>query len=244
MTGLQRNPLRRLAQITEKVATDGPRGRRDILAMQALQPLSKSYDGWSAGAMRPSGLVHTLNEILWFQRLNVVELGSGVSTLFIARLFAERVPDGELLSIEHNEDWATLVDDRLRRENLTDVARVVHVPLCPTERTLESAPGAWYDEVKLRAALTGKIDLLLVDGPPAYGKASATSRYPAVPALSSEFAASFSIILDDATRSGERRVVRAWEKVLGLPFTTVKTGGSIAVARRLLRDTIVTDPTA
>ena len=179
----------------QKIATDGPRGRRDILAMQALQPLSKSYDGWSTGAMRPSGLVLTLNEILWFQRRNVVELGSGVSTLFIARLLAERVPEGQLLSIEHNEDWAALVDDRLNREKLTGVARVIHVPLRPTERTLDSAPGAWYDEARLRADLTGKIDLLLVDGPPAYGKASPTSRYPAIPALSSEFADSFSIIL-------------------------------------------------
>ena len=103
--------------------------RNDLLAMQALAPLSLTYLPWSASAMRPSGVVAVLNEILVHQRRSVVELGSGVSTFYIGRLLRQR--GGHLWTVEHDERWAKLLGRELANEGLGDVVTVVHAPRRP-----------------------------------------------------------------------------------------------------------------
>jgi hypothetical protein len=45
---------------------------RDQLAIQVLAPLSSRYLPWSSAAMRPSGVVAVLNEIVLNRRQRVV----------------------------------------------------------------------------------------------------------------------------------------------------------------------------
>src|SRR5690348_1292072 len=95
------------------------RERKDILAMQALAPLSLAYLPWSVSAMRPSGVVAVLNEIFVNQRRAIVELGSGVSSFYIGRLLQYR--GGRLWTVEHDEHWAGLVEKELEGQALDDV---------------------------------------------------------------------------------------------------------------------------
>lgn len=61
----------------------------DAAAWHALTPLLRPYLPWSAGSMRPAGLVLVLNDV-WFRMPElIVELGSGMSTLVVARLLRE-----------------------------------------------------------------------------------------------------------------------------------------------------------
>jgi hypothetical protein len=136
--------------------------------------------------MRPAGLVTVCNDIVPNGRRRVVELGSGISTVLLARLLCQRWPLGgfRIAAVEHDTRWALWVTEQLDREGIGSDVVVVHAPPAPHPR---AEPGlSWYDDaaviVGLRAALRGDpIDLLLVDGPPAYAAGRGLARYPACP---------------------------------------------------------------
>src|SRR3954454_2746330 len=149
-------------KLLNKFLLDATRDRKDVLAMQALAPLSSGYLPWSQAAMRPSGLVAVLNDIVINNRSSVVECGGGVSTFYIARLLKSR--GGHIYSIENDETWANLLQKSLDDEGLHEQATVVYAPLAKTQYSWDGAQ--WYDEKKLAPIIAGpKVDLLLVDGP-------------------------------------------------------------------------------
>src|SRR5690348_12241875 len=147
-------------RVLNRVLLDSMRDRRDMLAIQALAPLSPSYLPWSQAAMRPSAVVAVLNDIVINNRSHVVECGGGVSTFYIARLLRER--GGHLYTIEHDADWARLLEQSLQAEGLGDHANVVFAPLARSSHSLEDTP--WYSEEKLSCVVNSPIDLLVVDG--------------------------------------------------------------------------------
>ena len=147
--------------------------------------------------MRPAGLVAVCNEIVHGARTRIVECGSGVSTVVLARLLRER-DAGRLVALEHDRHWAALMHEQLRREALDGIARVLHAPL-------QGEP-PWYAPARLRE-LPDEIDLLLVDGPPAYDAGHETRRAPALPRLQARLVEGAAVVLDDIARPGERDVL-------------------------------------
>ncbi len=246
-------------RVLNKYLLDGMRDRKDMLALEALAPLSFSYLPWSQAAMRPSGLVAVLNDIVINGRSHVVECGSGISTFYIARLLKQR--GGHIHTIEHDEAWAGLLEKSLEAEGLSEHATVVFAPLAETRHSWNGS--LWYDEDKLGCITAnggspkskvqgprskvqspasdfgpstldlgqGKIDLLLVDGPPAYGKELRHARYPAVPFFKDHLAQDYTVVLDDINRLGEQEIVERWERELGIKFDRRFIDGTIAVGR-------------
>jgi predicted O-methyltransferase YrrM len=153
--------------------------------------------------------VAVLNEIVFGERETIVELGSGISTVVIARLLAER--GGTLASVEHDPSWATTARSQLRREGLESVVELSVAPLEPHPETWDGAPWYSFDAI---ASLPDGVDLLFVDGPPGYGEGMAHSRYPALPALADRLAPHALVILDDANREPEREIVERWQQLL------------------------------
>ena len=180
----------------------------DREALEVLRPLldAGGYLPWTEGALRPAVLALVCNEIALGGRRVVAELGSGLSTIVIARLLRER--GGRLISLEHESNWGRFVGEQLEREGLAELATLVEAPLEPHDQALDGAP--WYPTAAVEKLPQG-IDLLLVDGPPAYGDGMELSRYPALPALTDRLAPQALVILDDAGRTGEREVLRRWE---------------------------------
>jgi predicted O-methyltransferase YrrM len=206
---------------------------RDLHAWQILRPLlaAGGYLPWSEGAMRPSGLVDVCNEIVLAERRRILELGSGTSTVLLARLL--RTTGGTLTAIEHDGRWATWVAGQLAAEQLQDVARVVHAPLEPSPRAAGGTP--WYAAEPLAQALAdGAPDLLIVDGPPAYRSDESLARLPAVPALLDRLASDAAVVLDDIARAGEHEVLERWEHESDLRFERRPDSG-IAIGRRSAR---------
>ena len=94
----------------------------------------------------------------------------------------------------------------------------------------------WYDDAVVAAgldvALRGElIDLLLVDGPPAYAAGHELARYPALPVLYDRLAPGATVVLDDVERAGEQEVLRRWERETGLDFDRRAADAGVAVAR-------------
>ena len=200
----------------------------DLHAWQVLAPLSGDYVPWSSASLRPSALVAVLNDVLVHGRRAVLECGGGVSTLYVARLL-ERVGQGALVTVEHDLRWVRFLERALARERLSRRVRVVHAPLGEHPLAWESA---WYDERALRAALPAEpIDLLVVDGPPAWEGGTEHCRYPALPALLADLAADATVVLDDIQRPGEQAVLARWEAETPLRFERREEHGRIAIAR-------------
>jgi hypothetical protein len=130
----------------------------DLHAWQILAPLlaTDPYLPWTSGSMRPAALVTVCNEVVHGSRTRIVECGSGMSTVVLARLLRER-GEGAPVALEHDHHWAALVEEQLRREDLEGVARVHYAPL--------GGDPTWYD-LHGSDRLPDEVDLLVVDGPP------------------------------------------------------------------------------
>lgn len=204
--------------------------RRDLLALQALGPLSSSYLPWTVSAMRPSGVTAVLNDIVVNRRRRVVELGGGVSTLYIGRLLLGG--DGRLWTVEHDERWADFLEHQVAGEGLDEVVTVVRAPLAPMDAGWPGEDARWYDRDRLRAAVGDqRVDLLVVDGPPAFQAGRNHARYPAVPFFAPTLADDYTVVLDDIDRFGEQDIVESWERALGVRFERRLVDGRIAVGR-------------
>ena len=182
--------------------------------------------GWSEGAMTPAGLAAVCAEVAGRHRPLVVEFGSGYSTLVLARLLHTRT--GRLVSLEHDEVWAARVGNELASGGLAETARIVLAPLEPHPLARDDLP--WYARSALRS-LPPRIDLLLVDGPPAFDPGTGLSRYPALPALTARLADDAVVVLDDIDRPGELRILDAWERDTDFRFET-RPAARIAIGRR------------
>jgi predicted O-methyltransferase YrrM len=166
--------------------------------------------GWS---LLPGVLELLLGEIAG-GREAVVECGSGVSTLAIARTLGER-ESGRLYSLEHDGDWAQRVRRQLVEEATDGPVALLDAPLRP--HPLAEPDCGWYDTAAL-ARLPREIDLLLVDGPPGHLAANGQTRYPALPLLAGRLAPGALVILDDIDRQGELEVLGRWERELAVAF--------------------------
>jgi len=206
--------------------TDNPHHLEDLHAWQILRPLldEGGYLPWSTGSMRPAGLVVVCNEIVHGRRTRIVECGSGVSTVVLGRLLRHGAGGGaSVVSLEHDERWATLITDLLQRESLDKFVRVVHAPL-------EGDP-PWYARSTM-AEMPDEIDLLVVDGPPAYDPGHGHRRAPALAAFDARLTETATVVLDDINRPGEREVLARWEAETSWRFTPDEAAG-VALGRRL-----------
>ena len=153
--------------------------------------------------------------------------------MFVARVIAKLEPGGAQLSML-----------RVMRELRGDgIAAVLHCGWAtPAGIELARRYGAepeiwgeggnlqWYAQRALRS-LPRRIDLLLVDGPPAFEPEIELSRYPALPALAERLAPDATVVLDDIDRRGELRTLEAWERDHGFRFE-LRPAERIAVGRR------------
>lgn len=207
----------------------------DDAARVVLAALTGPYLPWGSGAMRPAGLVLVCNDIVLNGRRRVVELGSGISTVLLARLLTQRAPDGgwRLAAVEHDDRWGSWVAGQLDREGIGADVVVIDAPLVP-HPDVDGGP-EWYDQTAVAAgldtALQGElIDLLVVDGPPAYGTGKGMARHLALPVLHERLASGATVVLDDVERPGEQDVLRRWEDEFGLVFDRRAVGTGVAIA--------------
>jgi hypothetical protein len=193
---------------------------------------------WSEWALTRDALRFVL-DVLDRRPGIALECGSGVSTIAIARLLAER-GEGSLYSLEHDPEWATLIRSRLADEGIGERATVLDAPLEPHPLV---GHGGWYSSAALDRLPAAGVELLLVDGPPANDPKRERARYPALPELGPRLSATATVVLDDIGRDGERWVLRAWERQTELRFerlealriAVARVGATLALGRRLTR---------
>ena len=136
----------------------------------------------------------------------VVELGSGVSTILVAKLL-ENLGGGRIYSLEHDPAWAAETRKHIVAAGLEEHAEVLDAPV--TQQQVEGRNYLWY-KIPAQIRALEQIDLLIVDGPPQRLDPEGLPRYPALPKLLPQLSESAEIFVDDAKRAAEREMVRLW----------------------------------
>lgn len=155
--------------------------------------------GW---AMTPQTMQAVLRLIRTRDQVGtIVELGSGVSTSWMAKEVAGK-GNGRVISFEHEERFAAVTRGQLDDARLLDHVDLRVAPLVPVE--LDGQSYLWYQG---HEDIDG-IDLLVVDGPP--GATGPQARYPAVPELWERLNDGCIVVLDDAIREEEQEIIDRW----------------------------------
>lgn len=154
----------------------------------------------------------------------IIEFGSGTSTAIFAKA-AEILNGGkrsavaktmktEIVTFEHNEKYHGQTQKMLQARNLAGYVNLVLAPLVDWKD--DSGDYLYYDSKAILQELSEKYSerkikvLVLVDGPP--GLTCTNARYPAVPVIFNTLSKhSIDIVLDDANRPEEKKVIELWE---------------------------------
>lgn len=136
----------------------------------------------------------------------IVEAGSGVSTLIASYALKKYNPKGKIISFDHDDLFANLTKEEIHKHQLNKYSEIIHSELID----YPDYKFSWYDIRK--ATFENKIDLVIIDGPPS--KLNKLARYPAIPLLLDNMSDKAIIILDDARRKYEQKIIAKWQKKL------------------------------
>lgn len=144
-----------------------------------------------------------IDEIYLREKINILELGSGASTIVISRIL-KSLNKGMLYSIEHDVVFYNKTKKLLLLNGLEDICKLY---LSPIEKVIiNNEEFLWYDTKFINKI--DLIDMLIIDGPPIYlGK---MSRFPALPLLIEKLNSNCIIFLDDAFRDEEKNIIKKW----------------------------------
>ena len=164
-----------------------------LLKFSAPIPPTRSWAASPDLLLTIAGLVRTRKPRL------VVELGSGVSTLIVAKAGARKV-----ISIDNSAEFAEKTREMLKDHKV----RGVEVRVAPLKSHASGVD--WYDTAKLKDLK--KIDMLIIDGPP--GSKNPDARKPALKELLAKLSPNVVVVIDDVNRIGERQLAEAFAKAL------------------------------
>jgi predicted O-methyltransferase YrrM len=135
----------------------------------------------------------------------IIECSSGVSTVVLAQCLKLN-GQGHLYSLEHDSFFAEQTRMELKRHQLDEWSTVVDAPL--KHYYINDQEWLWYSLDNLPKNL--EVDMIVIDGPPFHIQNLA--RYPAGPLLFNMLNKSGSVILDDAAREEEQKILKIWKK--------------------------------
>lgn len=179
------------------------------MSIAAYQPLCQRLEltqgipytpQWSAA---PDFLTLIVDHVLTRKPQTIVECGSGLTTLMLARCCALN-GGGHVYSLENGADYAANTRSEISRYELNEYSTVLHAPLIPC--TIHGRDYRWYDVSQLAVE---DIDMLVIDGPP--GFIQQHSRYPALPLLFEYMKGECTVFIDDAARPDEQELVAMWQ---------------------------------
>ena len=164
-----------------------------LLKLSAPLPPSR---GWAASPDFLLTLAHVTRKV---KPHLTVELGSGISTLVLAKSGAKKI-----VSLDHSVEFGTQTKEMLSSHGVRGVDIRIH--------ELETYPGGykWYAKSTYKGL--SKIDLLVIDGPPS--STNPDARYPAFEHLITLLSPKATVILDDVYRDEERKLADAITQAL------------------------------
>ena len=186
-------------------------------------PLSPMI-GWAA---TPELAVSVLKEVIRKKPNTIVELGSGVTTIINGYALEKHNPGGRLISIDHDEIYATKTQKEV---DLHGLNKFVEIRTSPMENIeVDGKNHQWYSPSTLQ--FDNKIDVLIIDGPPV--KTEKHARYPALPMLYEHLSEECSIIIHDTKRVPESTIIYHWlDEFPDFEKEVINTDKGVTILRR------------
>lgn len=196
-------------------------GLHDYFASGRLPAVTPWKRGWPASPDFMCWLVELIEQNDYDL---IVEFGSGMTTVYMARTLAARIRRdasrkvARAVSFEHQEEFCRKTRELLSQggcNEILDSVEVVHAPLHPytaPDGTVYQYYACEEQLSALSAAYKSSASRILVtvDGPP--GATGKNARYPAFPLVMRYLAsAHIDFLLDDYNRDDERELAGAWQ---------------------------------
>ena len=175
-------------------------------------------------SLNPNTILHIINDINLNSRKKVLEFGSGLSTIIMARYIKANNITCSIYSIEDNIDWAQFIQEQLIKFGCEEVVKILVSPLKSNYDNV-----LWYDESLINSFIRGhRFDVVVVDGPSAKHdeKIRESSLYQVIDNLANNFF----IVLDDIKRKGESKIYDNWSHFLkkrDIRFKALKSHGDV-----------------
>lgn len=157
---------------------------------------------WAAG---PEFLCHVANEICINRRRNIVEFGSGISTLLLARLAKLNNINLKISTIDKDLDWQMVIKKIAEQDKIAQYIEFIY------NKIINGVREDIFEIQKKVFIKEEKFDCVLVDGP---ASGFIVSRFDAVPIIKKFLAESFVIFLHDTDREEERQIIKDWAMLL------------------------------
>lgn len=187
--------------------------QNQVLSFQILKELfpASVFFPLTVWSISPSTLLHIVNEITINNRRNIIEFGSGLSTIVISKLIKLNNLEINFFSVESDKEWMNKISNDLKKEGIIDNVKLIFSPLKKSKYHFFNHE-IWYDTEILEKAISNhKFDLVIIDGPPGNYK---FSRYGAIPFLKNKLESTYFVLLDDTNRNEEKMIIESWNEAL------------------------------
>ena len=161
-------------------------------------------------AISPDFACILLTELQAMKPKSICELGSGLSTLIIASFIKEQNYECIFYSIDENLEYLEKTKETLIQQGLESYVKLIHAPL--KIQTMINSDSTWYDIKALETLFNPQsLDYLLIDGPAQANSLFKKIRYPSLPFFKPFLKNSAIVLLDDADREDEIKILNEWK---------------------------------
>ncbi len=189
----------------------------DLSSKEVIEKIRLAWGntGWSADI----DYLHFICGEVAKQKLNVLECGSGLSTILMG--FSARKSDSKIQTLEHFSMWYKRMD-KLRNRIGIDAVQILLAPL------KSYGDFEWYSlEEHL---LFDTYDFVVCDGPPSRTKGG---RIGLLPKMIDRLPKGSRIIMDDSERQDEIEIIEQWSESYPLSSNFVGTDSIYAVLTKI-----------
>ncbi len=154
---------------------------------------------------------HIINDIAYFKPKQILEFGTGLSTIIIYNYITINNLDVKLMSIDNDKEFQDYVATYME---LSSNIKLFHLPIC-METASTRRGKAWYqipDEHPVNDLKD--IDLVIIDGP--WGGLGKNARHGFISFIKEKMSNELIVFLDDIWRPDEIEIANEATKVLGL----------------------------
>lgn len=183
----------------------------NILSMNTLESLIdenfRKYIPFTDYALSPYTITHILNDMTINSRKNIVEFGSGASTIYIALYMKKHNIGQSFVSFDQDSHWL----ETIQSTYLNDISlannqkfNLIHAPLLPTNFGKKDE-ARWYSEEIVNSNVNDPVHCIIVDGPT--GDINRFARYPVINFIVNHLSEDGVVFIDDAKREGEKEII-------------------------------------
>lgn len=212
--------VRRIAKELEAASRESYRQSEFYSQLLRLLDLKAPIPSTRSWAASPDVLLTLLQHAKESNPKIILDLGSGMSTLVLAK----SAPTAKVISIDNSAEFAQ------KTRQMLSLHGVVNADVRVAPLTAHASGVDWYEISQLEDV--NNIDLLFIDGPP--GSKNDRARHPALAECLSKLSPRAIIVIDDASRDGEKDLAHEFVKALPshtLEFLSHEKGTAVLLPR-------------